>query len=106
MMIQMRDEDARPDDPTSSSRALNCTEFQARMPQLMADDIHSHPHLALCDRCSALLHELEEIGIAAKNLLKPEYEPSDDVFKKLLSRIGNEESSGGSEHPTLVPGPA
>jgi hypothetical protein len=99
MMERMEKED-RPTGPTPVVRPLTCEEFQAQMPELMSGNIREHEHLETCDRCNALIDELEEIGMAARQLLNPDYEPPTLSWDKIRARIG-EENSPSSEHSTV-----
>lgn len=77
----------------STFTPMSCEDFQEHMAELMGGgSIHSHPHLATCQRCQALLTDLESIAEAARQLLAP-VEPPDDLWKQIESAIAQEESA-------------
>ena len=86
MMVQMRDHTQRLDD-SPPGRPVTCEEFQARMPELLGDDIREHEHLKTCARCAALLDELEYIAGMASDLLLPVYEPGESVWRKISASL-------------------
>ncbi len=86
MMVQMRNHAER-SDASPAGRPVTCEEFQTRMPELLGGDIHDHEHLKTCARCRALLDELEQIAIAASELLLPEYEPGESVWKNISASL-------------------
>jgi hypothetical protein len=92
MMVNIR-EHAEPLDDSSAGRPVTCEEFQARMPELLGDDIREHEHLKTCARCAALLDELEYIASIAGDLLLPVHEPRDSVWEKISASLSK--SSGG-----------
>jgi hypothetical protein len=77
---------------TGDSRNMSCEEFQAQLPELIGSgaDLSDHPHLKTCDRCRALLAELETIADAARQLF-PSVEPPDEVWQQIESAIKREE---------------
>ena len=92
MMIQMRDKAGHSGDPSAIGRPITCEEFQAQMPELIGGNVHGHEHLRTCQRCAALLEELEYIARIAGDLMLPVYEPRDDVWKRIetsLPHAGN-----------------
>ena len=70
---------------------MSCEEFQAQLPELIGSgvDVSGHPHLESCDRCRALLAELETIAEAARQLF-PTVEPPDEVWQHIESAIRRE----------------
>jgi hypothetical protein len=72
-----------------------CAQFQAQMAVLIGDgeDLQGQPHLATCERCTALVRDLEAIAEAARMLLPIEEEPDDDVWVKLQKKLAMETSS-------------
>src|SRR5579871_5318834 len=58
-----------------------CAEFQAQMPARIGagEDLQEYAHLQTCDRCRALLTDLEAIAEAARQLL-PVEEPRDALW--------------------------
>jgi hypothetical protein len=100
MMIQMRDHAERPGGSPEAGTPLTCEEFQEQMSVLMVGDIREHEHLRTCERCNALIDELEYIGEIAKGLL-PSYDPSDKVWKGIQSSLqkpSEEESDSNGFH--------
>jgi hypothetical protein len=55
---------------TADPGKLTCAEFQALLPELICtgEDAKLHPHALTCDRCRALLIDLEAIAEAARKL--------------------------------------
>ena len=49
---------------------INCVEFQAQLTEKMSlgEDAFSHPHVQACERCRALLVDLEMIAEEARRL--------------------------------------
>lgn len=78
------------DDPAK----MSCAEFQAQLAELIGSgvDVANHPHLKSCNRCRALLSDLETIAEAARQLL-PVVDPPEDLWQHIESAIKNEESS-------------
>jgi hypothetical protein len=76
---------------TGDPGKLSCAEFQAQLPELIGsgEDVASHPHVLGCDRCRALLAELETIAEAARQLF-PSVEPPDEVWTQIESAIQRE----------------
>jgi cell fate (sporulation/competence/biofilm development) regulator YlbF (YheA/YmcA/DUF963 family) len=87
----MREKNDRLTGAPTDGTAMNCEEFQEQLPQLMEAGIHDHPHLRSCQRCTALLEELESIAHFAAELLKPVYEPHDKVWNKIQTQIAHED---------------
>lgn len=62
-----------------------CVEFQ----DLMADrigrgeDLLTYPHMQTCERCTALLRELEAIAEVARQLIPIEEEPRDELWEQI-----------------------
>lgn len=81
-----------------SEKSHDCTEFQAQLPELVASGINlaSHPHLATCPLCRALLADLESIAEAARQLF-PAVEPPDELWNQIESAILEEEKTSGSQ---------
>ena len=71
---------------TGDPRNMSCEEFQAQMPELIGsgEDASAHPHLQTCDRCRALLADLQTIADAARQLF-PSVEPPDEVWANIES---------------------
>ncbi len=67
---------------------MSCEEFQAQMPELIGsgEDASAHPHLKNCDRCRALLADLQTIADAARELF-PSVEPPDEVWTNIESAL-------------------
>jgi hypothetical protein len=67
---------------------MSCAEFNARMAQLIAagEDIFAHPHVRKCRLHRALLHDLETIAKAAKQMF-PEVDPPDTVWDGIQTKL-------------------
>jgi len=76
---------------TGDPRKMSCAEFQAQLSELIGsgEDVAAHPHVQGCDRCRALLAELETIAEAARQLF-PSVEPPDEVWTQIESAIQRE----------------
>jgi hypothetical protein len=86
---------------SSNPSKRRCTEFQAKLPDLIAlgkDTAAAHPHLKSCELCRALLADLETIAEAARRLF-PSVEPPDEVWEHIESAIKREEGEGGLDPP-------
>jgi predicted anti-sigma-YlaC factor YlaD len=70
---------------------MSCAEFQAQLPELIGsgEDVSAHPHLQECERCRALLAELETIAEAARQLF-PSVEPPDEVWTQIEAALKQE----------------
>lgn len=73
--------------------SAECAEFQASMAERIGDgeDLQTNPHMATCERCTALVRELEAIAEAARQLMPIDAEPDDDLWSKIESRLVLEE---------------
>jgi hypothetical protein len=73
----------------------DCAEFQASMAELIGngEDLQDHPHMLTCERCTALVRELETIAEVARQLLPIEEEPGDDLWIKLQGKLAMESST-------------
>lgn len=105
MMVQMRDRTEHLDD-SPAGRPVTCEEFQARMPELLGDDIREHEHLKTCARCSALLDELEYIAGIASDLLLPVYEPGEAVWQKINASLSRPADEAAKSNGHLIESPA
>jgi predicted anti-sigma-YlaC factor YlaD len=72
----------------------SCADFQERLADLIGsgEDLSAHPHLQTCERCRALLADLETIAAAARQLF-PSVEPPDDLWQQIESAIIEEDQS-------------
>ena len=72
-------------------KTMSCEEFQAQMPELIGSgqDASAHPHVQNCDLCRALLHDLETIAEAARQLF-PVEDPPDRLWEQIESAIKEE----------------
>jgi len=52
----------------SENDTRSCEDFQEKLPDLMQarEELYRDPHLKTCERCRALLIELEQIADAAR----------------------------------------
>jgi hypothetical protein len=82
---------------------MSCAEFQDQMAELIGSgaDLSKDPHLESCENCRKLLAELQTIADAARQLLAPSVEPSDDLWKNIESKIKQEEDE--DPQPGLAP---
>ncbi len=99
MMIPIRETTGASSEPSSVAGDVTCEEFQARIPLLMGGNIHQEVHLKSCERCTALIEELEYIGEIAKGLL-PFHEPPDSVWSKIANSIHEDEGPSGTNGHT------
>ncbi|MGB8259239.1 MAG: hypothetical protein WCE75_02760 [Terracidiphilus sp.] len=72
-----------------------CVRFQEQLAELVGsgEDLTRHPHLIACERCRALLRDLETIAEAARQLF-PIVEPPDELWEHIESALEHEWSSG------------
>ena len=73
---------------------MSCVEFQAQLSELIGsgEDVSAHPHVESCERCRALLADLETIAEAARQLF-PSVEPPDEVWEHIESAIKREDEA-------------
>jgi hypothetical protein len=73
---------------TANPANMSCEEFQAQLSELVGsgEDASAHPHVQSCDRCRALLAELQTIADAARQLF-PSVEPPDEVWANIESAL-------------------
>ncbi|HEY9125617.1 MAG TPA: hypothetical protein VIM62_00740 [Acidobacteriaceae bacterium] len=66
-----------------------CAEFQALMPERIGagEDLQFYPHMLTCERCRALVRDLEYIAAAAKQLIPIEEEPREDLWAQIQLAI-------------------
>ena len=59
----------------SEPGAQSCQEFQQRLQVLVGagEDLYGDPHLQTCQRCRALVVDLEKIAENARELFGPQY---------------------------------
>jgi len=67
----------------------DCAEFQSMMPERIAagEDLQTHPHMLTCERCRALVRDLEYIAEAARQLFPVEAEPPDELWAEIERAI-------------------
>ena len=72
---------------------LECIAFQAQMPERIGagEDLQTNPHLLTCDRCRALVRDLEAIAEAARQLMPALAEPPDKLWEQIERAIAEEE---------------
>jgi hypothetical protein len=75
-----------------------CAQFQASMAERISngEDLQDHPHMATCERCTALVRELETIAEVARMLMPIDAEPGEDLWKKIEGKLAME-SAGNLE---------
>lgn len=78
---------------TGDPNHMTCHEFQAQLADLVGsgEDVASHPHLQDCERCRALLADLQTIAEAAKQLL-PIEQPQEDLWERIESAIKRDDA--------------
>ena len=66
-----------------------CAEFQSGMADRIGagEDLQLDPHMATCERCHALVQELEMIAEVAKQLMPVEQDPRDDLWPQIQLAI-------------------
>ena len=77
------------DNYLSEADSAECALFQGSMAQRIGDgeDLQTNPHMAACERCAALVRELEAIAEAARQLMPIDAEPDDDLWSRIESRL-------------------
>jgi hypothetical protein len=72
-----------------------CAQFQASMAERISngEDLKDHPHMLTCERCTALVTELEAIAEFARLLMPIDAEPGDDLWSKIEGKLAMENSS-------------
>jgi hypothetical protein len=68
---------------------VECVEFQALMPERIGagEDLQTYPHMLTCERCRALVRDLEAIAEAARQLMPVEIEPREDLWAQIQLAI-------------------
>ncbi|HTJ30179.1 MAG TPA: hypothetical protein VL346_06750 [Acidobacteriaceae bacterium] len=66
-----------------------CAEFQELMPERIGagEGLQAYPHMQTCERCQALVRDLEYIAEAARQLIPIEEEPRDDLWAQIQRAI-------------------
>jgi hypothetical protein len=79
----------QPSNFLTEADSAECAAFQASMAQRIGDgeDLQTNPHMATCERCTALVRELEAIAEAARQLMPIDAEPDEDLWSKIESRL-------------------
>jgi hypothetical protein len=90
--IAYDDRELEKDSPRFSEDDLNteeCVAFQSQIPDLLGagEDLQNHPHMLTCERCRALLSQLESIAEAARQLMPIEAEPPDELWNHIQMAI-------------------
>ena len=87
------------------TRELTCADFQEQLPDLFAAGGNGVPedpdlleHLKTCEKCSALVSDLQYIADQASLLLQPTHEPSDNVWKKIQESLASDNPSYVTNH--------
>jgi len=83
------------------ANVLACRQFQTRLPELISsgEDFAADLHLRQCERCRALLADLETIAEAARELF-PVVEPPEHLWEHIECALWSE---GGSREPEGAP---
>ncbi|MGO8758198.1 MAG: hypothetical protein ACLQG3_08750 [Terracidiphilus sp.] len=89
---------------TDDPGKLSCAEFQDQLSEMIGsgEDASLHPHVQSCERCRALLADLETIAEAARQLF-PSVEPPDEVWEHIESAIKREEAKAEPGTPSRRP---
>jgi DNA-binding IclR family transcriptional regulator len=68
---------------------ISCEEFQEQLPEMFESGraLDSEEHLKSCEKCAALVRDLQYIAAQAK-LLLPLHDPSPAVWEKIESKLG------------------
>jgi hypothetical protein len=76
---------------------VSCAAFQAQLADLIesGENVARNLHIQSCEKCRALLADLETIADAARELF-PDVEPADTLWEQIESAI---------EHGSAAPGP-
>ena len=84
----------RPEPTAQESDPADCAAFQASMAERIGEgeDLQAHPHMATCERCRALVRELEAIAEAARELMPIDTEPDEDLWSRIEVRLALQES--------------
>ena len=71
-----------------------CAHFQASMAEriMAGEDLQQNPHMLTCERCRALVGELEAIAEVARQLLPIEEDPDEDLWIKIERKLALEGS--------------
>jgi hypothetical protein len=71
------------------AEAEECAIFQSQMPERIGagEDLREHPHMLTCERCRALVQDLEYIAEAARQLMPIEAEPRDELWTQIQLAI-------------------
>jgi hypothetical protein len=85
-------------------KTMTCNEFQDQLPELVGSgaDVSSHPHLQDCELCRALLHDLETIAEAARQLF-PIQQPEEGLWERIESAIKKEDGPDMKKKETAPP---
>jgi hypothetical protein len=80
---------AAPGDASQETIDQECAEFQALMPKRIGagEDLQTFPHMLTCERCRALVRDLEYIAEVARQLMPVEEEPSDKLWTQIQLAI-------------------
>ncbi len=83
---------------TGDPKHITCHDFQAQLAELIGsgEDASIHPHLLSCERCRALLADLETIAEAARQLL-PIQQPKEDLWERIESAIKKDEGAANPD---------
>jgi hypothetical protein len=80
------------DDTMSDQANIECAAFQASMAERIGEgeDLQSNPHMLTCERCRALVRELEQIADAVRSLMPREIEPDENLWSKIEFQLSLE----------------
>ncbi len=83
---------------------MTCEEFQEKLPELFESgaNVSREQHLLGCEKCSALVRDLEYIASQAK-LLLPIHDPGPAVWDNIQSAIRSETNHHSQASPGKRP---
>ena len=89
---------AYPEDWKTDEGNAECFAFQASMADRIGDgeDLQSHPHMATCERCRALVRDLEAIAIVARQLMPEDADPDEELWIKIDKKLALEDSQSAN----------
>ena len=79
-----------------------CANFQALLAERIGagEDLQSYDHMSTCERCRALVRDLETIARVARELMGVEEEPPKDLWFDIENAI-KRDVSGEADAPAI-----
>jgi hypothetical protein len=98
----MQTSNLQPDSTKWEGDPAECAAFQASMAERIGEgeDLQTNPHILTCERCSSLVRELEAIAEAARQLMPVDTEPGSDLWSKIESKLGLQQSETETSEAT------